>query len=547
MSDEAPWPSWVKHLRPLQVDAVTVLVERFDQGYAQLFVDAPTGSGKTLLGEVLRRTLNLRALYVCTTLQLQQQVLRDFPYAQLIKGRRHYPTELQPEITCDACEGRACPWCTDSTRCPYVIAKRTALGARLAVANMHYFLGEANTAGEFGLKKGKTAFDLIIVDEADRLEATLMAVIALEYTTAQMKLWRVAPPFTMDAEVVVPWLAHKVLPAIQHRLDEIKMRIDHLDGRTRAALQKQAEVLAELVSKTQAVIEEYPDGNWVMMETAIGLAFRPVSVAEYGRHWVWDHAPRWLLMSASLVRPKIMAHELGLPLLDDRQVVVVPSTFPAARRPVYDLGIARLSRTVIDAHLPKVLDVLDQIIQAYPTERILIHCHSRKILGACKDRFGDLRRAKWYTTPKEREAVVADYLATPAAVLFSIAMDRGVDLPDDACRVVVVVKMPYANLGDAQVAARLRLHGGAAWYDTTTIRTLVQASGRGMRHADDWAVTYILDAGFRSFFARHRRAFPAWWREAVITPRAGTFPIFVAPQTVSGSTNQQYRKERKHA
>jgi superfamily II DNA or RNA helicase len=53
MSEPAdePLPGWVKHLRPLQVDAVTRLVDGFDAGYAQMFCDAPTGSGKTLLDE----------------------------------------------------------------------------------------------------------------------------------------------------------------------------------------------------------------------------------------------------------------------------------------------------------------------------------------------------------------------------------------------------------------------------------------------------------------------------------------------------------------
>ena len=526
---DAPLPGWVQHLRPLQVDAVTRLVAGFDAGYAQMFCDAPTGSGKTLFGEILRRTLDLRALYICSNIQLQQQVLRDFPYAKLIKGRKNYPTELKPEITCDACEGRACAWCTDSSTCPYVIAKQAALGARLAVANMHYFLGEANTAGEFGRQNGETAFDLIIVDEADRLEATLMAVISLDYTTLQMKIWKVAPPLTADYEVVVPWLTNKVLPAIHQRRDELESRIAQLDGRTRAALRKQADVLTELAVRTEAVIDAYPDRNWVMMETAIGLAFRPVSVREYGRRSVWQHAPRWLLMSASLVKPKVMARELGLPLIDEAQIITVPSTFAASRRPIYALDVARLSQNEIAVTLPKVLDQLDQIMLAYPSERILVHCHSKKILAACKDRFGDLARTRWYTTPKDRDALVTDYLVTPAAVLFSVAMDRGLDLPDDACRVVVIVKVPFADLSDGQVAARKALPGGDQWYDVMTIRSLVQMSGRGMRHQHDWACTYILDASFKRFFQRHRPSFPTWWVDAVITPKRGRFPVFTMP------------------
>jgi Rad3-related DNA helicase len=526
-----PLPAWVTRLRNQQVDAVSAVAAAFDAGYGQVFCDAPTGSGKTLLGEVLRRSLGVRALYLCTTTQLQAQVLRDFPYACVIKGRKHYPTELFPDVTCDACEGKLCGYCSFGA-CPYALAKQAALGAQLAVANTAYFLSEANNLfGEFGLRKdGRPAFDLVIIDEADRLEATLMGVISLEFTHKQLNLWRVAPPLTTDAEVVAPWLERKVLPAIRQRLAAFEARVEQLEGRTRAAVRRQIAEYEELEARTVDVINEYGEGNWVLCETAIGIAFRPVSVREYGRTWLWQHAPRWLLMSASLIRPRIMAHELGLPLIDEAQIVTVPSTFPAARRPIYALDVARLTRNVIDVTLPKVLDALDEIIIAYPGERVLVHCHSKRILGACRDRFGDLARAKWYTTPQDREAVVAAYLATPAAVLFSLAMDRGVDLPDDACRVVIIIKMPFADLGDAQVAARKARSGGDVWYDVTTIRTLVQASGRGMRHAEDWVCTYILDASFKTFFARQHRNFPPWWRDAVVTPRAGTFPVFTPPQ-----------------
>ena len=48
-----------------------------------------------------------------------------------------------------------------------------------------------------------------------------------------------------------------------------------------------------------------------------------------------------------------------------------------------------------------------------------------------------------------------------------------------------------------------------------TIRDIVQMTGRGVRSADDWAITYVLDSQFTKNVWRNKFLFPEWWREAV--------------------------------
>ena len=94
-------------------------------------------------------------------------------------------------------------------------------------------------------------------------------------------------------------------------------------------------------------------------------------------------------------------------------------------------------------------------------------------------------------------------------------MDRGIDLPDDACRVQVVAKIPFPYLGDKQVNARLYSAGGQTWYRVNTLRSLLQSTGRGVRHPDDWAITYILDQSFGKLWQQSRRIIPQWWSEGL--------------------------------
>jgi Rad3-related DNA helicase len=65
------------------------------------------------------------------------------------------------------------------------------------------------------------------------------------------------------------------------------------------------------------------------------------------------------------------------------------------------------------------------------------------------------------------------------------------------------------------VAARLYSRGGRLWYDTLTVRSIVQMTGRGMRSADDWCVSVILDAGFLKLWQEKRRLLPRWWASAL--------------------------------
>jgi Rad3-related DNA helicase len=103
-------------------------------------------------------------------------------------------------------------------------------------------------------------------------------------------------------------------------------------------------------------------------------------------------------------------------------------------------------------------------------------------------------------------------------VILAPSFDRGIDLAGDDCRVIIIPKIPYPFLGDAQVNARLYRAGssGRRWYVAQTIRTLCQMTGRAVRSEDDWAISYILDSAFSKLYAENKAMFPTWWRDAVV-------------------------------
>ena len=165
------------------------------------------------------------------------------------------------------------------------------------------------------------------------------------------------------------------------------------------------------------------------------------------------------------------------------------------------------------------------MIERHPGERVLVHCVSYKLTEFL---FGELvgemdgREMIRYRGADGRARAERQLRESDGGVLFAPSFERGVDLVGDACRVVIVAKIPFPNLGDQQVSARLHRQGGQTWYSCATVRSLVQMTGRAVRGEDDWAVCYLLDAQFvKQVLRKNRWLLPEWWREALVTD----FPV----------------------
>jgi Rad3-related DNA helicase len=102
-------------------------------------------------------------------------------------------------------------------------------------------------------------------------------------------------------------------------------------------------------------------------------------------------------------------------------------------------------------------------------------------------------------------------------VFVSPSSTRGVDLPDDQCRFIIVAKAPFQSLGDKLVKSRVYGAGGFGkfWYRAICAQDIVQASGRGVRHTNDHCTTYILDKQAEKLIVDNQGLFPRYWMDAV--------------------------------
>lgn len=514
-------PSWLEEWRPNQLQALEQLEDGYvSRGLQVQVVDAPPGSGKTVIGEAARVLWGgRRNLYVCHSKALQDQFCRDFPYSKVIKGRANYPTEIfvdaYPEISCADCtkQDGGCEFCETVEGCPYELAKQDALGSDVAVLNTAYFLTEANYVGSFG------ECGFVVLDECDLLEKELMGFVEARVSQAYVSKYKLGEPkFKTKEESWKEWLDGTVLPVLKSEAKQGKEFSDDVRGR-RAWLNLRRRI--EELGNVSRHLGTDGDGAWVAEVDKAGWTFKPVEVKDYGERLIWKHSKRFLLMSGSVVSTSSLMNSLGFS--GESNGIVVPSSFAPSSRKVRILPTGSLSRKSSKEEWDAVFTKLCGIVGEHTDDRILVHTvsHSLAEKAGCAvkeeiQRHGGQRpvyRVEGYT---DRERVIADWLESRAGVFLSPSMDRGVDLKGDLCRVQVILKVPFPSLGDKQVERRLYgTKGGRLWYAVETARSLIQMSGRVVRSEEDWGVTYVLDSEFLRFWRQWKGLFPQWWIEGL--------------------------------
>jgi len=497
--------------RPGQLEAAAAIIG--NDKYAFL-LDAPTGVGKSLVAATVQKLLEKNITYVCTTKQLQDQLLKDFPYAKTVKGRSNYPCRkyprMFPKITAEICTHTKANPCKFRNSCLYIWAKREALGAPIAILNTAYFLSEVNYVGAFSER------EFLVIDEFDTMENQLMGFIELVITQRQLSRLNLPPPkFKTKPESWIPW-AEDTMKVIRPEIDKLQTiagsegewgGIDFNEMRRLQALQR-------LYGKLSFFVKEV-DKNWVWYPGEDKWTFRPTWVGKYASGVLWKHAKKVLGMSATILDPRQVSANVGLHL-GEYKYRAMPSPFPIENRQIYYEPCANVINKNMDVALPALAKGLKAIMEKHPSDRILVHTVSYKVRDyLLRNIGGDRFRTH---SMRDRITVLEEFKKSDKPlVLLSPSMDRGVDLPDEECRIDVIAKCPYPDLGDPQVNKRVHASkDGSSWYAYHTVSKIVQMSGRACRSVTDYSTTYILDSQFNRLYNEYRHLFPNWWKEALI-------------------------------
>lgn len=120
-------------------------------------------------------------------------------------------------------------------------------------------------------------------------------------------------------------------------------------------------------------------------------------------------------------------------------------------------------------------------------------------------------------------------------ILFSVCRgtsSEGIDFSDDMARMVIIIGIPYPNLGDVKVNLKkefldefnnknfhlldkklsIKKLSSGEWYTQCATRAVNQALGRVIRHIDDYGSMILIDGRYKELL--YKKMFSAWLRES---------------------------------
>ncbi len=531
-------------LRENQEETIRRVLDRFAGGTKTVFLDAPVGSGKSLIHLLAARGTGPTYVTTPQTLLVDQYGRDTAPGgkfdglgARTLYGRDNYPCPHvrglpggDPEATADgapctfikywprgkhdhteedprSCTDQCVNGCPKLPECPYYTAKAAAQIARTTVTTLAYmFIGILPGYGW-------DPRSLLVVDEAHGLPEDLVQFYAM------MVGERTLPEFDFDGI----GLAEDPLDFLREHLpDYTETQRRGLEAMTAAAdphsgsEMKEVKRQAALVRRCERLMENLfrDDVEWVhTWEAAMKRhLWRPLEVGPFVAR-VWDQFDHILLGSATFFGIPGLVRYLGLP--GEWATVTVPDTFPPANAPVRLTGTVRLNRERMASELPRVVSELARIARLHPAERGIIHCNSYMVREHVEAHApAGLSARLVFHDRGDRNESLEEWRGDGRrdSVFVGVAMSEGLDLVGDQARWQVVIKAPYPNLGDPWVVRRRDRPGGRQWYEEQAITDMLQACGRVMRSRDDRGETYILDANADRLLRRYWASLPGWFR-----------------------------------
>ena len=208
-----------------------------------------------------------------------------------------------------------------------------------------------------------------------------------------------------------------------------------------------------------------------------------------------------VLCSATVGGREAFEENIGIKYLTntETQYDVIPSTFDFTKSPIIFFNRWKMSYREKGYTFPKIMQAVYQILMnKHSNDKGIIQTGS---FENAKQLFNNApvelkRRMLLYDDNHEKNMQITKHKKIGNTILVGPTLCEGIDLPENDCRFIIIMKVPYPSLGDIYVKSKMKLF--PHWYSSKTSNTIIQGIGRGVRNENDYCVSYILDACFNS-------------------------------------------------
>jgi len=536
-----------------QKEAIIQIVDTYLEGkYKVVVLDAPVGSGKSIIAMATSWLLNnigngADGYILGSDISLQEQYEKDFKEMNLnwgsIKGLANYECNDNGErVSQGTCKirnksPRKMPCYFD---CHYYKARDKAAESQTSLLNYAYWLIMMNDV--LGVIK-EPIFeprDFIIADEAHKI----VDIVQNQYSPKFDKY------INRKIEKLTTFFNNHHIK--DHDLNLASLNVDLRQLKTEINSQKLLDLLNKIERNLHSYVssitilknkisKEYkhdsPPKSWkstlrtgewlkdfhgklkdycdIIEQTSINhliknpkgdeIVFNCLDESYLMDKYFHQWSKFTVLMSATFADPREYIKSINI---SNAKYIKMESNFDFTKSPIYFYNARKMSYHEIDNNLPWLNNKINQVLFKHKNERGIIHTASynltMKIWEGLSDENKD--RVLVYSDTAEKREMLEELKRHNDKVLMGPSLLEGLDLKDNWNRFIVFAKTPYLSLGDAFVKAKMNQN--VNWYRCKTIISIIQGLGRGIRHKNDWSVSYYLDASFGDLLYRNPGAFP---------------------------------------
>jgi Rad3-related DNA helicase len=521
-----------------QREAIIEVLQQMEKGAKVIELNAPTSAGKSILHYVIAKAaLELGFIDRCVITTPQKTLIAQYEnektregdpwFDGIVLGRANYTCALDPMVSADARTCRKAPRDPACSNCEYQIARTRFADAQLGLTTMAYYLTGYSPESER---------EMVIIDESATLESDLIERFNLkiplynneskewEYhnleklekdkTFEGQKLFR-----AIEAQFKTQQGIFNSPEGLSDHLEEwalfLAMRVKDLNDQLEALRYskggKKKEIAKEL-NKFER--EEYKCKNilayikgstkyHVNKNLEFKLIFGKVLFNRISK------AVKHVILSSGTPTTKLVA--------DEYESVVMDHPISRERRLVFVNPVGSMSSKNRYNSSPKLAEEIAKLHDLYKKHTI-VHCHSYGIAALIYDQLKRCTNANIVIQRNDegldREMYKNKWVAQKNSIFLSVAFTTGLNLKGPEYPLNIIIKVPFAYLGDEWIKARSSFDNDE--YSTLmSVIDIEQSAGRCTRDINDFSITVILDSDWLWWGKRNSRYFEPWFIAAI--------------------------------
>lgn len=513
--------------RQVQKDALKWLESVWDSPNQCKILSMAVGAGKSLVAKSIsafNESKGLKTAIITPQNILIDQYTRDFIDINFLKGRQHYHCSTVKD-SCEVGMDFAKTMNKSCLNCPYNKAKAACYNTNTTIFNpISYFLLQKETHSTVGLDI-KYAVDTIIVDEVQALSGFLRDLSTVKIWGHDLQwLPGVTASIPNTIKLLEAYMA-KLQAYIIHPNLSLKDKIRLIQSQRKLDF-----VLYHLLHESKYFICEESVEKFKGIMTPC-LLIRPKYVPPSIYKEFFKIAKHVIFMSGTALQ--FMWEELGF---TDVDYLDLPSPIAKERRLIFAPASITLSARQTDKL--KRWETMQELAQQIKNISFNVHKNENGVVllpyNLAKELKPLLTESCFIHMDKSTKKARIDQFMKGSIYgvgVFSGAYE-GISLDNHLSRFTIIPKVPYPNLMDKVVSARLADNN--LTYALETMTMIIQASGRSVRSEKDYGACYILDSNFLRLYATTRFKLPNYFKESL---------VFSFPTENHIKQFEQYRKD----